>query len=120
MATMRGRQPSTSLKVSLVSRKKGECWFSCHDGAAMTTCEVPPTAAKAWAMRALSACMSSSTKLRVCVLTKMWSSSVAMRPMLFDVSTVPGIFSLIFTTPCGTCAVAVSKASTASGLMTSA
>ena len=58
--------------------------------------------------------MSASMKLRVCVETKIWSSSVTMRPTLFDVSTVSFIASLIFTTPCGVCSrqfISVSKAS---------
>gem|GEM_PF-5405908 len=50
--------------------------------------------------------------------TKMQSCSVTTRPTLFEVSTVPGIASLIFTTPCGICSRLVSNASTASRLTT--
>ena len=62
--------------------------------------------------------MSSSTKLRVWVETKRWSSSATMRPTLLEVSTVPGIAALIFTTPCGTFSKQWTSADTASLGMT--
>ena len=111
---MRGRQPSTSWKVSLVSWRNGDCWSSCQAGADIMTSDVAPKDLKVLAISSLNAAMSASMKLRVWVEIKRWSSSVVMRPTLFDVSTVPGIASLIFTTPCGVCSRHDSRASTAS------
>ena len=118
MATILGRHPNTFWKVSLVSLRKSECRSSCHAGAFITTSVEAPFSRNTRAMSLLSRSISVSLKLRVCVDTRIWSSSVTTRPTLFDVSTVSFIVLLIFTTPCGICSSTVISASKAVRLIT--
>ena len=65
----------------------------------MTVCETAPQEASSSAIFLLSRSISSSIKLRVWVVTSIWSFSVTTLPILFDVSTVSFMLSLILTTP---------------------